>query len=90
MDRLAWIAQKRRAAVALMRQPARLNPEARKAARPRRTACRPTPETVGAPLGGALPEGRHEACPYVANELCKVYGNGSPPPGSALIMRNAG
>ena len=30
------------------------------------------PRRVGAPLVGALPEGRHEACPYFVVELRKV------------------
>ena len=30
------------------------------------------PRRVGAPLVGALTEGRHEACPYIAIELRKV------------------
>ena len=30
------------------------------------------PRGVGAPLVGALAEGRHEACPYVVIELHKV------------------
>jgi hypothetical protein len=30
------------------------------------------PRSVGAPLVGALAEGRHEACPYLVIELRKV------------------
>ncbi len=30
------------------------------------------PGSVGAPLVGALAEGKHEACPYVVIELRKV------------------
>ena len=32
------------------------------------------PRRVGAPLVGALAEGRHEACPYIVTELRKVGG----------------